>query len=160
MATLHAENVRIPRKAREAVARHEPVVVVNRERPAYVIVHPDDPCTERPPLVTREGVTLQPVAMRAFRRAQRRAHGAISVVQSYRSCAQQAEACRSICGNAEGCPGRCAKPGTSYHQLGAAIDITQESLDTSGVILALRQAGWCQSEPKNDPGHFSFDGCH
>jgi len=125
-----------------------------------LIVHPDDPCTERPPLVTREGVTLQPVAMRAFRRAQRRAHGAISVVQSYRSCAQQAEACRSICGNAEGCPGRCAKPGTSYHQLGAAIDITQESLDTSGVILALRQAGWCQSEPKNDPGHFSFDGCH
>lgn len=34
--------MRIPRRAREAVARHEQVVVVNRERPAYVIVHPDD----------------------------------------------------------------------------------------------------------------------
>lgn len=42
MATVRAEEVRIPRRAREAVARHEQVVVVNRERPAYVIVHPDD----------------------------------------------------------------------------------------------------------------------
>lgn len=42
MATIKAEEVRIPRKAREAVAHHEEVVVVNRERPAYVIVHPDD----------------------------------------------------------------------------------------------------------------------
>ena len=42
MATVKAEEVRIPRRAREAVAHHEEVVVVNRERPAYVIVHPDD----------------------------------------------------------------------------------------------------------------------
>lgn len=42
MATIKAEEVRVPRRAREAVARHEEVVVVNRERPAYVIVHPDD----------------------------------------------------------------------------------------------------------------------
>ena len=42
MTTIRAEEVRIPRHAREAVARHEQVVVVNRERPAYVIVHPDD----------------------------------------------------------------------------------------------------------------------
>jgi hypothetical protein len=42
MTTVRAEEVRIPRRAREAVARHEQVVVVNRERPAYVIVHPDD----------------------------------------------------------------------------------------------------------------------
>jgi hypothetical protein len=42
MATIKAEEVRIPRRAREAVAHHEEVVVVNRERPAYVIVHPDD----------------------------------------------------------------------------------------------------------------------
>ena len=125
-----------------------------------LIVHPKDPCTERPPLVTRDGVTLQPVVMRAFRKAERLVHGDISVVQSYRSCAVQAEACRNICGNAEGCPGRCAKPGTSYHQLGAAVDITQGSLDTPGVIGALRTTGWCQSEPSSDPGHFSFDGCH
>ncbi|MGD0452825.1 MAG: hypothetical protein ABSB69_04450 [Solirubrobacteraceae bacterium] len=42
MATIKAEDVRIPRSAREAVAHHEEVVVLNRERPAYVIVHPDD----------------------------------------------------------------------------------------------------------------------
>ncbi len=42
MTTIKAEEVRIPRRAREAVARHEEVLVVNRERPTYVIVHPDD----------------------------------------------------------------------------------------------------------------------
>lgn len=42
MATVRAEEVRIPRLAREAVARHEDVVVLNRERPTFVIVHPDD----------------------------------------------------------------------------------------------------------------------
>jgi hypothetical protein len=42
MATIKAEEVRIPRRARAAVAHHEEVVVVNRERPAYIIVHPDD----------------------------------------------------------------------------------------------------------------------
>lgn len=50
MATIKAEEIRIPRRAREAVAHHEEVVVFNRERPAYVIVHPDDhgqPATRR-----------------------------------------------------------------------------------------------------------------
>jgi hypothetical protein len=42
VARIKAEEVRIPRRAREAVAHHEEVVVFNRERPAYVIVHPDD----------------------------------------------------------------------------------------------------------------------
>jgi hypothetical protein len=42
MATIKAEDVRIPRWARNAVDHHEEVVVVNRERPAFVIVHPDD----------------------------------------------------------------------------------------------------------------------
>jgi hypothetical protein len=42
METIRAEDVRIPRAAREAVARHEYVVVANRERPAFVLVHPDD----------------------------------------------------------------------------------------------------------------------
>jgi LAS superfamily LD-carboxypeptidase LdcB len=117
------------------------------------------PCG-RPPLRTFQGVTLQPVALAAFKRAQRLSGGKIEVVQSYRSCAQQAEACRNICGDSNGCPGRCASPGLSYHQLGAAIDITQDSLDTAGVIEALEEAGWCQSQPASDPGHFSFDGCH
>jgi hypothetical protein len=41
MATIKAEDVRIPRSARDAVAHHEAVVVLNRERPVFVIVHPD-----------------------------------------------------------------------------------------------------------------------
>ena len=49
MTTIRAEDVRIPRHAREAVARHEPVVVENRERPVFVIVHPDDTPGATPP---------------------------------------------------------------------------------------------------------------
>ena len=124
------------------------------------LTRPSDTCAEAPPLRSFQGVTLQPVAMKAFKKAERRAHGNISVVQSYRSCDEQAAACRNICGNANGCPGTCASPGASYHQLGAAIDITQGSLDTAGVIGALQDNGWCQSQPDTDPGHFSFSGCH
>jgi PHD/YefM family antitoxin component YafN of YafNO toxin-antitoxin module len=40
--TVNAEEVRIPREAREAVAGHEEVVVLNRERPVFVIVNPED----------------------------------------------------------------------------------------------------------------------
>jgi hypothetical protein len=42
MATIKAEEVRIPRRARDAISHHEEVVVLNRERPVYVLVHPDD----------------------------------------------------------------------------------------------------------------------
>jgi hypothetical protein len=42
MARIKAEEIRIPRRARDAVAHHEAVVVFNRERAAYVIIHPDD----------------------------------------------------------------------------------------------------------------------
>ena len=48
MTTVRAEEVRIPRHAREAVARHERVVVVNRERPTFVIMHPDDTAADPP----------------------------------------------------------------------------------------------------------------
>lgn len=48
MITIRAEEVRIPRPAREAVARHERVVVVNRERPTFVIMHPDDTAADLP----------------------------------------------------------------------------------------------------------------
>jgi hypothetical protein len=124
------------------------------------VVRPNDPCAVRPAMQTYRGVTLQPVPMRAFKAAQRAARGRIDVVESYRSCAKQAIDCTRICGNANGCPGRCVKPGTSYHQLGAAIDITQGSLDAPGVIAALTDAGWCESVPRTDPGHFSYGGCH
>ncbi len=125
-----------------------------------VIAIPDDPCAERPPLRNVDGVRLQPVAMKAFLRAQRDAGVPIPVVESYRSCAEQRRACRSICGNPEGCPDLCAPPGLSWHQLGAAIDITQEGLDDPRIFQALIDNGWCQPLPDSDPGHFSFDGCH
>jgi hypothetical protein len=49
MSPVKAEEVRIPRRAREAVARHEEVVVFNRERPVYAIIHPDDLRSARTP---------------------------------------------------------------------------------------------------------------
>ena len=42
MATINSDQVRIPRQVRDAVIRHEQVVVLNRERPVLAIVHPDD----------------------------------------------------------------------------------------------------------------------
>jgi hypothetical protein len=123
------------------------------------IVVPDDPCVDRPPLRTAGGVRLQPLALRAFRRAERLAGRRIDVVESYRSCVRQAAACRSICGSREGCPGACAAPGASAHQLGAAVDVTQAMLDAPIVVDALGRAGWCQPLPRSDPGHFSFGGC-
>jgi hypothetical protein len=42
MTKIRAEEVRIPRHAREAVARHEQVVVVSHDRPTFVIIHPED----------------------------------------------------------------------------------------------------------------------
>jgi D-alanyl-D-alanine carboxypeptidase len=123
------------------------------------IVIPDDPCATRPPLRTVDGVTLQPLAMRAFHKAERMAGRRIDVVQSYRSCHQQAKACRTICGDVNGCPATCASPGRSAHQLGAAIDVTQAMLDDPHVPSALQEAGWCEPLPSSDPGHFSFGGC-
>lgn len=59
MTTIRAEDVRIPRSAREAVARHEPVTVMNRERPAFVIVHPDDTSPATAPPTPRRGRRLR-----------------------------------------------------------------------------------------------------
>jgi hypothetical protein len=115
-------------------------------------------CGRPEALTTVEGVTLVRDAMDAFLEAESVA-GDIEVVQSYRSCREQRVACEGICGRPS-CPGLCAPPGYSWHQRGLAIDITQTSLEAPGVIEALEDAGWCQPLPTNDPGHFSFDGCH
>lgn len=85
-----------------------------------------------------------------------------TVTSGIRSDAEQRAACRGVCGNEQGCPGRCAKPGQSNHRgalfpLGA-VDVT----DPSGFWRAI------QSYPggppvKNslgaqDPVHFSRSG--
>jgi LAS superfamily LD-carboxypeptidase LdcB len=111
-------------------------------------------------LRTVRNVTLVADAMDAFRRAENSLGVEIDVVESYRSCRRQAAVCEAICGTRRGCPGLCAPPGLSWHQRALAIDVTQEMLDTPGVIDALEAAGWCQSLPASDPGHFSYDGCH
>jgi D-alanyl-D-alanine carboxypeptidase-like protein len=117
-------------------------------------------CGRPSDLRTRGDVTLAADAMSALARAQAEVGHRITVVQSYRSCRQQALACERICGTRAGCPGRCAPPGLSWHQRGLAIDVTQGMLDAPGVITALEDSGWCQAVPASDPGHFSFDGCH
>lgn len=42
MTTIKANDVRIPRHAREALAHHEEVVVINRERAVFILVNADD----------------------------------------------------------------------------------------------------------------------
>jgi hypothetical protein len=115
------------------------------------VVIASDPCASPPPLTTYHGVTLQPLAIAAFKRAEQRAGRRIPVVWSYRSCAEQRVACRNICGSAS-CPGRCAPPGKSWHQLGAAIDTNQLGVDSPTIVDALKTSGWCQSLPTSDPG--------
>jgi LAS superfamily LD-carboxypeptidase LdcB len=121
---------------------------------------PERVCARSSELRTRRGVTLLPEAMEAFAEAERLAGRRIEVVESFRSCRAQARACQRICGNRMGCPGTCAAPGLSWHQRGLAIDISEESLLDPAAVDALQRTGWCQSVPANDPGHFSFDGCH
>lgn len=117
------------------------------------VCRPDD-------LQTRRGITLTADAMEAFLEAEALAGQRIEVGDSYRSCREQAAACENICGSRRGCPDLCAPPGLSWHQRGEAVDVTQSMLDTPGVIEALEEAGWCQSLPNSDPGHFSLNGCH
>jgi len=57
--TISAEDVRIPKEARDAVASHEEVLVLNRERPAFLIVNPED--YPRPGVVPRRGRPLHEV---------------------------------------------------------------------------------------------------
>jgi len=141
------------------VAMSTAVVVVILTRGPSIII-PDDPCASPPPLQSWHGVTLQPLAMASFKRAVLASGRTIRVVQSYRSCADQRAACTRVCGDPNGCADRCAKPGTSYHQLGAAVDVTEATLGRPQAVQALIQEGWCQSLPGSDPGHFSYGGCH
>lgn len=42
MGTVKADEVRIPKSVRDAVSRHERVLVLSRDHPVLAIVHPDD----------------------------------------------------------------------------------------------------------------------
>jgi hypothetical protein len=138
------------------------VVLASAVTGAFLLLprEPERVCARAAELQTRRGVTLLPEAMEAFVEAERLAGTRIEVVESFRSCREQARACRRICGNPRGCPGQCAPPGLSWHQRGLAVDISEGSLANPAVVEALEGTGWGQSVPVNDPGHFSFDGCH
>jgi hypothetical protein len=56
-------------------------------------------CTRPEELRTRDNVTLIPEAMDAFVEAEAAASVRIDVVESYRTCRQQALACERICGS-------------------------------------------------------------
>ena len=158
----HRRRARLTRRGRVALGALALAVVAATATGVvlWATAEPERVCARSEELRTRRGVTLLPEAMESFLEAERLAGERIEVIESFRSCRRQARACLRICGNRMGCPGRCAPPGLSWHQRGLAIDISQESLGDARVVGALQEAGWCQSVPENDPGHFSFDGCH
>jgi hypothetical protein len=88
------------------------------------------------------------------------------VASGVRTYAEQVQACIHVCGNPNGCPGRCAKPGTSNHRgtrypLGA-VDVD----DPAGFAAALQRAQAAgditgpiiRNNLPNDRGHFSATG--
>jgi hypothetical protein len=91
-----------------------------------------------------------------------RAHGWHGRVTSgYRTVAQQRQACIHVCGNPNGCPNRCAKPGTSNHQYTefprGAVDVTD--YDTFGAVVAHYPGEHTiHNALPLDPVHFSFSG--
>lgn len=91
-----------------------------------------------------------------------RKHGWHGVVTSgYRSPAEQRAACRNLCGNPNGCPGTCAKPGESNHQYTAyprgAVDVTDYTR-FGEVVQAWGGFGSLTNDLPKDRVHFSHDG--
>lgn len=91
------------------------------------------------------------------------------VTSGVRTYSEQVQACIHVCGNANGCPGTCAKPGTSNHEVRVAIfpygavDITNGAqFDTA--LKRAKGAGDAGPYPMirnalpNDPVHRSLTG--
>lgn len=84
-----------------------------------------------------------------------------SVTSGVRTNAEQRQACINVCGNPNGCPGRCARPGTSNHRgtrwpLGA-VDVT----DPDGLERALKSCPSARGIRRGlieDRVHFSWSG--
>lgn len=89
-------------------------------------------------------VVLQPRVIKHLREAIRDCndHGIhIEPVSTWRSCETQRATCVRICGNPNGCSGTCAKPGSSYHQIGVAVDIYVHNATPSNVRTYRRIMG-------------------
>lgn len=83
-----------------------------------------------------------------------------TVTSGYRSPADQCRVCEQVCGNCNGCPGRCAAPGSSHHQgtdyPDGAVDVT----DYGNFAQIMHNIGspLHNSLPTSDPVHFSYYG--
>lgn len=81
------------------------------------------------------------------------------IESAFRDEQQQADACVHVCGNSGGCPGKCAAPGTSYHQKGLAIDMTS-SVSNQQLWELAAQSGLINpsSLHNSDPRHIQSSG--
>jgi hypothetical protein len=93
-------------------------------------------------------ITLQRPALKSFKVAEAKADQEIVVTGTIRTCSQQATLYASD-------PQRFAHPNTTLHTQGLAIDVHTGFLNER-VRRALRDCGWNQSRPDDEPWHFSF----
>jgi len=105
-------------------------------------------------LVTRQGTTLQPGAMRSLVDIAR----ASNVLPGIREIAQIDQGYRTyedqVAGYAQA-PGRFAPPGRSYHGQGLAMDAAFWS-EHPELARGLAQAGWSRFSPSGEPWHWSY----
>lgn len=83
------------------------------------------------------------------------------VTSGYRTIAQQKQACIHVCGNPNGCPNRCAKPGESNHQRTAfpsgAVDIDPPE-EFGRVVARYPGEHGLKNDLPLDRVHYSYDG--
>jgi len=91
---------------------------------------------------------LAPAMLAALARAEQLGAGPIPVVSGYRSRAAQEALWARRADN----PFPVARPGTSRHELGLAIDIPLSAVAALGRVAD--QAGLCHPLPERDPVHF------
>lgn len=118
---------------------------------------------DRLDLVTKNfngvSVTLQKPAMQALQAAQDDCKVRIAVHSSYRSCGEQKKlydahmACVAKYGHVYQC-GLSAAPGSSYHNIALAIDIT--NYESRKVRNALKRKGWAWGASYGDKPHFTW----
>ena len=103
-----------------------------------------------------DGVVLQEQAMKALLEAKRdlarKSNKTISVISSYRSWAKQAMLYARYKAGLSSLPA--APPGSSFHNIGLAIDITNWS--DQEVRSALTKHGWNWGSGFGDKVHFSY----
>lgn len=85
------------------------------------------------------------------------------VTSGIRDVAAQKQACINVCGNPNGCPGRCAVPGTSNHQgykwPQGAVDVDPGSVAQLERVLARYPGRKVRGgQLPADPVHFSWTG--